>query len=55
VPPLYAFGDPAARYYRFTRSRRLMMLLWAKTTAPADFRRLLTTDNVTAVPKARTA
>jgi FADH2 O2-dependent halogenase len=55
VPPLYAFGDPEARYYYyyyyFTRARRLRMLLWAKTTAPADFRRLLTADNVTAVPR----
>ncbi|MFL6136594.1 MAG: hypothetical protein ACJ74O_02200 [Frankiaceae bacterium] len=50
VPPLYDFGDPDARYYHFTRGRRLRMLLWAKTTAPADFRRLLTADNVTAVP-----
>jgi FADH2 O2-dependent halogenase len=49
VPPLYRFGDPAARYYYFTRARRLRMLLWAKTTAPSDFRRLLTADNVTAV------
>jgi FADH2 O2-dependent halogenase len=53
VPPLYAFGDPEARYYYFTRAKRLRMLLWAKTTAPADFRRLLTADNVTAVPNRR--
>lgn len=49
VPPLYAFGDPEARYYYFTRARRVRMLLWAKTTAPADFRRLLTVDNATGV------
>ena len=49
VPPLFAFGDPGARYYRFSRGRRLRMLLWTKTVAPADFRRLLTADNVTAV------
>jgi tetracycline 7-halogenase / FADH2 O2-dependent halogenase len=55
VPPLYQFGDPAARYYSFTRARRLRMLMWAKTTAPADFRRLLTADNVTAVPRTGTA
>jgi FADH2 O2-dependent halogenase len=55
VPPLYRFGDPEARYYRFTRARRLRMLLWAKTTAPADFRRLLTADNVTAVPRTAAA
>jgi FADH2 O2-dependent halogenase len=50
APPLYDFGKPEARYYHFTKSRRLRMLLWVKTTAPADFRRLLTADNVTAVP-----
>lgn len=49
VPPLYAFGDPKARIYRFTFPKRLRMLLWVKTAAPADFRRLLTLDNVTAV------
>jgi tetracycline 7-halogenase / FADH2 O2-dependent halogenase len=48
VPPLYRFADPRAWYYRFTSWRRLMMLLWVKTTAPRDFRRLLTRDNVTA-------
>lgn len=47
VPPLYRFGDPYARVYQFTRARRIRMLLWVKTTAPADFRRLLTRDNVT--------
>lgn len=55
VPPLYRFGDPEARYYTFTRIRRLRMLLWAKTTAPPDFRRLLTVDNITAVPETRSA
>ncbi|WP_433325174.1 NAD(P)/FAD-dependent oxidoreductase [Spirillospora sp. CA-294931] len=49
VPPLYAFGDPAARIYRFTFLKRLQMLWWVKTKAPADFRRLLTQDNVTSV------
>ncbi|MBW1599702.1 NAD(P)/FAD-dependent oxidoreductase [Streptomyces sp. JJ38] len=49
VPPLYAFGDPSARTYHFTFPKRLRMLLWTKTKAPADFRRLLTRDNVTAV------
>lgn len=47
VPPLYSFGDPTARIYRFTFWRRILMVLWAKTLAPADFRRLLTRDNVT--------
>ncbi len=47
VPPLYRFGDPADRVYTFTLRRRVLMLLWAKTVAPADFRRLLTHDNVT--------
>lgn len=59
VPPLYRFGDPAARYYNFTFGRRLLMLAWIKTVAPADFRRLLTRDNVTArrespIPAVRT-
>lgn len=47
IPPLYSFGDPAARIYRFTLWRRILMLLWVKTLAPADFRRLLTRDNIT--------
>ncbi|TMR02610.1 hypothetical protein ETD83_12260 [Actinomadura soli] len=49
VPPLYAFGDPGARIYRFTLPKRLQMLWWVKTKAPSDFRRLLTRDNVTSV------
>lgn len=49
VPPLYAFGNPAARVYRFTLAKRLRMLWWTKTSAPSDFRRLLTRDNVTSV------
>jgi FADH2 O2-dependent halogenase len=49
VPPLYAFGDPGARVYRFTLPKRLRMLLWVNTAAPQDFRRLLTLDNVTSV------
>ena len=47
VPPLYSFGDPTARIYKFTFWRRILMVLWVKTLAPADFRRLLTRDNVT--------
>jgi FADH2 O2-dependent halogenase len=47
APPLYRFHDPEARYYHFTQARRLLMLLWVKTIAPRDFRRLLTRDNVT--------
>ncbi len=47
VPPLYRFGDPNARYYHFTLPRRLLMLAWVKTIAPADFKRLLSRDNVT--------
>lgn len=50
VPPLFKFGDPRAKYYEFSRGRRLRMLLWTKTAAPPDFRRLLTADNVTAAP-----
>lgn len=52
VPPLYAFGNPDARFYTFGPARRIRMLLWAKSVAPRDFRRLLTPDNVTAVPQA---
>ncbi|MFD0308731.1 NAD(P)/FAD-dependent oxidoreductase [Streptomyces sp. NPDC127119] len=47
VPPLYRFAEPRDRVYTFTLRRRMLMLLWAKTVAPADFRRLLTQDNVT--------
>jgi FADH2 O2-dependent halogenase len=47
VPPLYRFGAPDARVYRFTPARRLLMLAWVKTLAPAEFRRLLTPENVT--------
>jgi tetracycline 7-halogenase / FADH2 O2-dependent halogenase len=47
VPPLYRFGDPGARYYHFTLPRRLLMLAWVKTVAPADWRLLLSRDNVT--------
>ena len=50
VPPLYEFGDPDARYYRFTAARRLRMALWASATAPVDFRGLLTAPNVTGAP-----
>ena len=46
VPPLYAFGDPEARIYRFTRARRLRMLAWVTLIAPKDFKRLLTAENV---------
>ncbi|MGW7302790.1 NAD(P)/FAD-dependent oxidoreductase [Streptomyces sp. NPDC054829] len=52
IPPLYAFGDPDARVYHFTIPKRLKMLWWVKTAAPADFRRLLTRDNVTSVTSA---
>lgn len=52
VPPLFDFGDPRARYYTFGPARRIRMLLWAKSVAPQQFRRLLTPDNVTAVPRA---
>jgi FADH2 O2-dependent halogenase len=46
VPPLYDFGDPDARIYRFTPARRVRMLVWATLIAPKDFRRLLTQENV---------
>lgn len=55
VPPLYRFWDPDARYYRFTFPRRLRMLQWVATTAPREFRRLLTKDNITAMAAPETA
>ncbi|MFI6291657.1 NAD(P)/FAD-dependent oxidoreductase [Nonomuraea sp. NPDC050790] len=50
VPPVYRFADPRARYYHFSTVRRLRMLLWAKTTAPVEFRTMLTKENLTNVP-----
>jgi FADH2 O2-dependent halogenase len=50
VPPLYDFGDPEARYYVFGPERREQMAAWVEESAPPDFRRLLTEDNVTGVP-----
>ncbi|GAB2589432.1 tryptophan 7-halogenase [Streptomyces capparidis] len=50
VPPLYRFGDPEDRYYHFTLRKRLRMLLWSRTTAPPEFRRMLTKENLTNVP-----
>lgn len=48
TPPLFDFGDPEARVYRFTTARRLRMLVWVTLRAPADFRGLLTQENVSA-------
>lgn len=48
VPPLYDFGDPEARVYRFTAWRRVRMLFWVTIIAPPEFRRLLTRENVSA-------
>ncbi|MFC7764289.1 hypothetical protein ACFQY4_44625 [Catellatospora bangladeshensis] len=47
VPPLYRFAAPSARYYKFTSTRRIAMLLWVMTVAPKDFQRLLRRENVT--------
>ncbi len=46
TPPLFDFGDPRARVYRFTTTRRLRMAAWVTLCAPADFRGLLTGENV---------
>lgn len=50
VPPLYRFADPDDRYYHFTVAKRLRMLAWARTVAPAEFRTMLTKENLTSVP-----
>ncbi|GAA1507196.1 tryptophan 7-halogenase [Sphaerisporangium rubeum] len=49
VPPVYRFADPKARYYHFSAARRLRMMLWSKTTAPVEFRRMMTKENLTSV------
>ncbi|MDH2427303.1 hypothetical protein [Sphaerisporangium sp. TRM90804] len=49
VPPVYRFADPGARYYHFSTARRLRMLVWSKTTAPAEFRTMMTKENITNV------
>jgi hypothetical protein len=41
TPPLYGFADPEDRFYDFTPLRRLRTLLWSRTAAPKDLRRLL--------------
>jgi FADH2 O2-dependent halogenase len=51
IPPLFDFGDPRARLYVFSPQRRQLMQAWVETVAPADFRRLLTEENATGVPK----
>ena len=47
VPPLYGFADPDDRYYHFSLTKRLRALAWTKTVAPAEFRTMLTRENVT--------
>ena len=47
VPPLYGFSDPDDRYYHFSFNRRLRAMAWTKTVAPAEFRTMLTRENVT--------
>ncbi|WP_217166204.1 NAD(P)/FAD-dependent oxidoreductase [Streptomyces sp. AC512_CC834] len=42
IPPLFAFGDPADRYYNFTPLKRIKVLLWAKRKAPYMVQRVLT-------------
>jgi FADH2 O2-dependent halogenase len=49
VPPLYRFADPDDRYYHFTAGKRLRMLAWSKTTAPVEFRAMLTRENLTSM------
>lgn len=48
TPPLFDFGNPDARIYAFTAVRRMRMLAWVTLRAPADFRGLLTRENVSA-------
>ncbi|WP_327258288.1 MULTISPECIES: NAD(P)/FAD-dependent oxidoreductase [unclassified Streptomyces] len=50
TPPLYGFADPDDRYYHFTLTKRLKALAWTKTVAPAEFRTMLTKENLTNVP-----
>jgi FADH2 O2-dependent halogenase len=50
TPPLYGFADPDDRFYHFTLSKRLKALAWTKTIAPAEFRTMLTKENLTNVP-----
>ncbi|MFY1625621.1 NAD(P)/FAD-dependent oxidoreductase [Micromonospora sp. WMMD735] len=52
VPPVYRFADPKARYYHFSLDKRIRMLVWSKTIAPAEFRRVITKENLTNVPPA---
>jgi hypothetical protein len=35
-------------------AKRLRMLLWSKTSAPPEFRAMLTRENVTSVPPSAT-
>jgi len=50
IPPLYKFGDPAARRYNLKLLTRLKLLAWTFTMAPRAYRGMLTADNITAVP-----
>ncbi|WFE41122.1 hypothetical protein [Micromonospora sp. WMMD998] len=52
VPPVYRFADPKARYYHFRFANRLRMLMWARTSAPPELRRAISTENLTNVPPA---
>jgi tetracycline 7-halogenase / FADH2 O2-dependent halogenase len=52
-PPLYGFADPADRYYHFTLAKRLKAMAWTRTVAPAEFRSMLTKENLTSTPPSK--
>ncbi|HTZ45879.1 MAG TPA: hypothetical protein VMB79_18610 [Jatrophihabitans sp.] len=52
IPPLYKFGDPAARRYQLNLPTRLKLMAWVFTIAPKEYKGMLTADNITAVPDA---
>jgi FADH2 O2-dependent halogenase len=54
-PPLYGFADPADRYYHFTLTKRLKAMAWTRTVAPAEFRDMLTKENLTNRPPSAVA
>jgi len=54
-PPLYGFADPADRYYHFTLTKRLKAMVWTRTVAPAEFRSMLTKENLTSTPPSAVA
>jgi FADH2 O2-dependent halogenase len=48
VPPNYGYANPRDRFYRFTVARRIRTLMWTRTTAPRQFRRAITRENMMA-------